>query len=72
MWRSASCLLHGLATPYLAADQSYAPAACCSHVFETVDDERAPDASRSGVDGQIKGLEALLEELRKRRSSGGS
>eukprot|EP00878_Enallax_costatus_P020818 GHUV01022018.1.p2 GENE.GHUV01022018.1~~GHUV01022018.1.p2 ORF type:complete len:100 (+),score=14.68 GHUV01022018.1:189-488(+) len=43
-----------------------------SHVFETVDDDKVPDTSKSAIEGQIKGLESLLEELRKRRTSGSS
>lgn len=44
-------------------------ALCCSHVFETVDDDKAADSSRAAVEGQIKAVEQLLEDLRKRRGS---
>lgn len=43
--------------------------ACCSHVFETVDEDKAADSSKAAVEGQIKAVEQLLEELRKRRGS---
>lgn len=42
---------------------------CCSHVFETVDEDKAADSSKAAVEGQIKAVEQLLEELRKRRGS---
>eukprot|EP00882_Tetradesmus_deserticola_P007181 GHRQ01007561.1.p1 GENE.GHRQ01007561.1~~GHRQ01007561.1.p1 ORF type:complete len:151 (+),score=89.36 GHRQ01007561.1:297-749(+) len=40
-----------------------------SHVFETVDEDKAADSSKAVVEGQIKAVEQLLEELRKRRAS---
>ncbi|WIA19587.1 hypothetical protein OEZ85_005527 [Tetradesmus obliquus] len=40
-----------------------------SHVFETVDEDKAADSSKAAVEGQIKAVEQLLEELRKRRGS---
>jgi hypothetical protein len=41
----------------------------CSHVFETVDEDKAAESSKAAVEGQIKAVEQLLEELRKRRGS---
>jgi hypothetical protein len=38
-------------------------------VFETVDEDKAADSSRAAVEGQIKAVELLLEDLRKRRGS---
>jgi hypothetical protein len=43
-----------------------------SHVFETVDDDTVPESSSSKTESQIKTLEALLEDLKKRKSGSSS
>jgi hypothetical protein len=43
----------------------------CSHVFETVDEDRPLDAGgKAGLDGQIRAMETTLDELRRKRGGG--